>query len=93
MINPKRADPPSRAHVPEHRTGLRPPRIGRARYSIGETDATTALRRHIRSVTIMGMDENGLPAFSHTLDDVPENVNGDQVADIVEMVTELIRQS
>jgi hypothetical protein len=39
------------------------------------------------------MDENGLPAFSHTLDDVPENVNGDQVADIVEMVTELIRQS
>ena len=57
------------------------------------TDATTALRRHIRSVTIMGMDENGLPAFSHTLDDVPENVNGDQVADIVEMVTELIRQS
>jgi hypothetical protein len=67
--------------------------LGRARYSIGETDATTALRRHIRSVTIMGMDENGLPAFSHTLDDVPENVNGDQVADIVEMVTELIRQS
>lgn len=67
--------------------------LGRARYSIGETDATTALRRHIRSATIMGMDENGLPAFSHTLDDVPENVNGDQVADIVEMVTELIRQS
>lgn len=67
--------------------------LGRARYSIGETDATTALRRHIRSATIMGMDENGLPAFSHTLNDVPENVNGDQVADIVEMVTELIRQS
>jgi hypothetical protein len=74
-----------------HRTFGLP--LGRARYSIGETDATTALRRHIRSVTIMGMDENGLPAFSHTLDDVPENVNGDQVADIVEMVTELIRQS
>ncbi|MGN0070270.1 MAG: M28 family peptidase [Atopobiaceae bacterium] len=67
--------------------------LGRARYSIADTDATTALRRHIRSVTIMGMDENGLPAFSHTLDDVPENVDGDQVADIVEMVTELIRQS
>ena len=73
--------------------GILPFHRFRYRYSIGETDATTALRRHIRSVTIMGMDENGLPAFSHTLDDVPENVNGYQVADIVEMVTELIRQS
>lgn len=67
--------------------------LNRAPYDYGDTDATTAIRTHIRAVTIMGMDENGLPAYSHTLDDVNENVDGDQVADIVALVTELIRES
>ena len=67
--------------------------LAKKRYNLADTDATPALRKHVRSVTIMGMDENGLPAYSQTLDDVAQNVNGDQVADIVQMVTELLRQS
>ena len=57
------------------------------------TDATPAMRRSLRSVTIRGVDENGLPALSHTADDVPENVSGDQAARVTEIVTEMIRRS
>ena len=58
-----------------------------------ETDAASAMRARVRAVSIVGLDENGLPAFSHTLDDVPENVNPDQVDDVVRIVTEIIRRA
>jgi hypothetical protein len=51
------------------------------------------MRSRVRSVTIAGLDENVLPAYSHTSDDVPENVNPKQVYDVVRMVTELIRRA
>lgn len=57
------------------------------------TDATPAMRSSLRSVTIRGVDENGLPALSHTSEDVPENVSGDQAARVTEIVTEMIRRS
>lgn len=59
----------------------------------GTTDATPAMRSSLRSVTIRGVDQNGLPALSHTSEDVPENVSGDQAARVVEIVTEMIRRS
>lgn len=58
-----------------------------------ETDATPAMRRSLRGLTLMGMDGNGLPALSQTPDDVPENVSGDQAADVAALVTEMIRRS
>ncbi|MDM8270828.1 M28 family peptidase [Thermophilibacter provencensis] len=57
------------------------------------TDATPAMRSSLRSVTIRGVDENGLPALSHTSEDVPENVSGDQATHVTEIVTEMIRRS
>ena len=59
----------------------------------GEHDSATAMRSRVRSVTITGLDDNNLPAFSHTPDDVPENVDPRQVSDVVRIVTELIRRS
>ena len=41
----------------------------------------------------MGMNEDGLPAFSRTASDVRENVSADQCADAAALVTELIRRS
>ena len=58
----------------------------------GETDATPALRARVRAVTIVGLDGNDQPAYSHTIDDVPENVNPGQVEDVVRIVTEVIRR-
>ena len=58
-----------------------------------DTDATQAMRSSLRSVTIRGVDANGLPALSHTPQDVPENVSGDQAAQVAEIVTEMIRRS
>ena len=64
-----------------------------AMYDWDETDAATAMRARVRSVTIVGLDENDLPALSHTLDDVPENVNPEQVDDVVRIVTEIVRRA
>ena len=57
------------------------------------TDATPAMRASLRSLTLRGLDENGLPALSHTAADVAENVSGDQVTKVTEIVTEMIRRS
>ena len=67
--------------------------LDKAPYDWEETDATEAMRNHLRSVTIMGMDENGLPALSHTQNDVPMNVDPKQVSKVVQLVTELIRRA
>lgn len=56
-------------------------------------ESTIAMRKRIRSVTIMGLDENDLPANAHTASDVPENVNPRQVSNVVRIITELIRRS
>ena len=58
-----------------------------------DTDATPAMRRSLRGLTLMGLDANGLPALSKTADDVAENVSGDQAATVAAMVTEMIRRS
>lgn len=67
--------------------------LQKASYGWGDTDATPAMRARVRAVTIMGMDENGLPALSHTTSDIPENVNPRQVSGIVRTITEAIRRS
>lgn len=58
-----------------------------------DTDATIAMRASVRAVTVMGIGGDGLPALSRTEQDVPENVDGDQVASVAELVTEMIRRS
>lgn len=67
--------------------------LGKASYDWDETDATAAMRARVRSVTIMGLDDNGQRALSHTQEDVPENVNPRQVAGIVRVLAEVIRRS
>ena len=57
------------------------------------TDAFPAMKASMRSVTIMGVNELGLPALSHTAEDVPENVSGDQATLVTELVTEAIRRA
>lgn len=67
--------------------------LGQRDFSWTSTDAWVAMRSSLRALTIMGVDENGLPALSHTPMDVPENVSGDQTALVAELVTEAIRRS
>lgn len=67
--------------------------LERMRLNWGETDATQAMRASVRGATIMGVSEDGVPALSHTADDVPENVSDLQAADVTELVAELIRRS
>lgn len=67
--------------------------MGQARYDWTSTDAHPAMRSSMRAATIMGIGENGLPALSRTLDDVADNVSGDQAHAVAEIVTEMIRRS
>ena len=67
--------------------------MGQASYDWTSTDAHPAMRSSMRAATIMGIGEDGLPALSHTLDDVADNVSGDQAHEVVEIVTEMIRRS
>ena len=67
--------------------------VEQSSFDWGTTDATPAMQNSVRSVTLMGMNEDGLPAFSRTASDVRENVSADQCADAAALVTELIRRS
>ena len=67
--------------------------LGQASYDWNSTDALPAMRSSMRSITIMGLDENGMPALSRTEADVAENVSGDQANTVTEIVTEMIRRS
>lgn len=67
--------------------------LGQETHDWADTDATPAMRSSLRAVTIMGLDDNGLPALSGTPDDVAENVSGDQAAQVAALVTEMIRRS
>lgn len=62
-------------------------------YDYGRTDATPAMHASVRSATIMGCDENGLPALAHTQDDVAHMIDAKQVKQVVQMVCELIRRA
>lgn len=67
--------------------------LGQETHDWADTDATPAMRSSLRSVTLMGVGDNGLPALSRTPDDLFENVDGDQAADVAALVTEVIRRS
>lgn len=59
----------------------------------GDTDATPAMRTSMRAATIVGIDEHGLPALGHSLADVAEELDADQIDDVCSIVTEVIRRS
>ena len=67
--------------------------LAQKNFSWTSTDAWPAMSSSMRSVTIMGVGENGLPALSKTADDVAENVSGDQANLVTEIVTEAIRRA
>lgn len=58
-----------------------------------DTDATPLMRKHLRGVTLMGLGAGELPAFAHTANDVPENVDAEQVEDVCALIMEAIRRS
>lgn len=64
-----------------------------AMYNWDERESATSMRSRVRSVTMVGLDDNNLPALSHTSEDVPENVDPSQVSDVVRIVCELIRRA
>jgi hypothetical protein len=66
--------------------------VDHAGYSWSDTDATAAMRKSVRAVTIMGM-ENGVPALSHTADDVIDEVDPSQIGAVAAMICELARRA
>ncbi len=67
--------------------------IGKLERPWADTEATPLMRKHLRGVTLMGMGAGELPAFAHTANDVPENVDPEQVEDVCALVMEAIRRS
>ncbi len=67
--------------------------IGKLDRPWADTEATPLMRKHLRGVTLMGMGAGELPAFAHTANDVPENVDPEQVEDVCALVMETIRRS
>ncbi len=67
--------------------------VNRRRYIWTETDATPAMHASMRAATLMGLSHDGVPELSHTVDDVPENVDAEQVVSVTELVSEIIRRS
>lgn len=67
--------------------------LGRATHDHRDTDATPAMRASVRALTIQGTTDDGVPALSHTADDVIENVDAAQVTAVADMVAELIRRA
>ena len=67
--------------------------LGRTDYSWSTTDATPAMQRSVRVSTLMGMSKDGVPALSHTANDEPEHLDDRQIADVADMIAELIRRS
>ena len=67
--------------------------LGKHQLNWCDTDATPAMRRSMRSITLMGVNESGLPALSRTPDDIVENVSVRQTSAVAEMVCEMIRRS
>ncbi|WP_322290295.1 hypothetical protein [Paratractidigestivibacter sp.] len=65
----------------------------RAKYDWASTDVTPAMLSSMRGLTVMGTDEAGMRALSHTAADVADNVVPEQAVAVAEAVTELIRRS
>ena len=65
-------------------------------YTWAETDATPAMRMSIRCATLMGVDpalKEGVPALSGSIDDIYENVDVEQLSEVCDLVTEVIRRA
>ncbi|HJG37390.1 M28 family peptidase [Enorma phocaeensis] len=56
------------------------------------TDAYAAMDMSLRALTIAGVDGSGF-ACSHTVDDVPHNIDAKNVDRVADVVTEVIRRS
>lgn len=67
--------------------------LNQANYDWTSTDALPAMASRLRAVTLMGIDEAGMPALARTANDVPENVSGEQATLVTEIVTEAIRRA
>lgn len=67
--------------------------LDEAPYDYAQTDATEAMRSSVRSLTLMGLDANGLPAFRGTNEDVAENIDDKQVKQVAQLVSEVIRRA
>ncbi|MCH3967427.1 MAG: M28 family peptidase [Atopobiaceae bacterium] len=62
-------------------------------HSWGDTDATPAMRKSVRAITVMGTGRGGSPALSHTADDVSDQIDARQVDAVAQVVCEAIRRS
>ena len=51
------------------------------------------MKANMRATTIMGTAPSGVPALSHTAEDVAPNIDRAQVATVTELVAELIRRA
>lgn len=67
--------------------------LGHRKYNWATTDATPAMKANMRATTIMGTAPSGVPALSHTAEDVAPNIDRAQVATVTELVAELIRRA
>jgi hypothetical protein len=57
------------------------------------TDATPALARGFKAMTLMAFAANGMPDNWHWSTDTTDNVDADQVEAVTELVTNMIRQA
>lgn len=67
--------------------------LDEAPYDYAQTDATEAMRSSVRSLTLMGLDANSLPAFRGTNEDAAENIDDKQVKQVAQLVSEVIRRA
>lgn len=59
---------------------------------VGVTDATVALARRFRALTVMSFDINGRVAKRHTKQDTVDIVSEDAVIAAVDLITEVVRE-
>lgn len=67
--------------------------LNEVNHNHASTDATEAMKTSMRSITLMGCDENGVCALRGTEDDVKEALIPSQAERVTNMVCELIRKS
>ena len=67
--------------------------IEKAPLDWAETDVTQAMRRSVRGLTIMGLSDDGVPALSHTAEDMSLAVDKTQASNVSAMIAELIRRA
>ena len=92
MTNPRRADRRMVRSLARTASDLHI-NLAQKDHEWGSTDATPSMRAHVRSITIAGLDANGMKALSGTPADVVEHVNPAQAAQVAALVTEMIRRS